>query len=309
VTESIDDIALDWVARIDRGPLTTQEEEALSAWQAADVRHRGAFVRAQAIWHSLGRLRALRSPSTEALSTAAPLPHAVPRRRIVATAAAAACTSLFSRRASSRERVWRNHIGAPLNVEVYGRRFVLDRDSLLMGQEDECSPQVRLLQGQVISDQVDATQAVLPMFVDHFRIQTATASYMVNRTETGVDMIVISGRLRVDNGHAGWTLSRGDRLQDRNGIIFTEKAFSSAEMMRMSAWSRDTLELRNEALVDAVSTLNLYNKQKIIVHSKVLQMQKLVGIFRLSDSSGFVRDICATLNCNYTESPTRLDIF
>ena len=49
-TNPIDDIAADWVAREDRSTLTRAERARRDAWLDADVRHRGAHVRAQAVW-------------------------------------------------------------------------------------------------------------------------------------------------------------------------------------------------------------------------------------------------------------------
>lgn len=55
----VNDAAADWTARIDRGQLSGAEQAALDAWLAADVRHRGAFARMQAIYATTERAGAL----------------------------------------------------------------------------------------------------------------------------------------------------------------------------------------------------------------------------------------------------------
>lgn len=45
-SRSIDEKAADWIARLDRGPLTAEETRALEAWLAGDPRRRGALLRA-----------------------------------------------------------------------------------------------------------------------------------------------------------------------------------------------------------------------------------------------------------------------
>jgi transmembrane sensor len=62
----IDATAADWVARMDRGPLSAEDAQHLSAWLAADVRHQGALARAQAAFAYLDRARALGPDVTEA---------------------------------------------------------------------------------------------------------------------------------------------------------------------------------------------------------------------------------------------------
>ena len=58
-TDDIDETAARWVMRMDRGELGEAEQRELDVWLEADSRHRGAFVRAQAIWCDLDRVAAL----------------------------------------------------------------------------------------------------------------------------------------------------------------------------------------------------------------------------------------------------------
>ncbi len=51
----IDERAVAWLARIDRGQLTAHDRVAFEQWLAADDRHRGAYIRAEAAWRLLDR--------------------------------------------------------------------------------------------------------------------------------------------------------------------------------------------------------------------------------------------------------------
>src|SRR4030088_2974041 len=57
--QRIDAQAAHWAIRLQAGPLNPMEESELSAWLEADARHRGALLRAQAVWLDLDRLAAL----------------------------------------------------------------------------------------------------------------------------------------------------------------------------------------------------------------------------------------------------------
>src|SRR5437868_1171314 len=51
----IDDQALEWVAKASAAPLCEVDQRAFEMWYALSPRHQGAYLRAQAIWHSLGK--------------------------------------------------------------------------------------------------------------------------------------------------------------------------------------------------------------------------------------------------------------
>jgi transmembrane sensor len=63
LNDEIDRVAAEWAAKVATGELTPDERELLDSWRAADIRHVGAFARAQAILLRLGRLRAVNADS------------------------------------------------------------------------------------------------------------------------------------------------------------------------------------------------------------------------------------------------------
>ena len=67
----IDLEALRWLVLMERGPLQPEEQRRFAAWVAADVRHQGAIVRAQAASLRLERLAALAGGH----SVLEPFPH------------------------------------------------------------------------------------------------------------------------------------------------------------------------------------------------------------------------------------------
>ena len=57
--DEVDAVAAAWVVRLDGNELTESEQQELDQWLAANPRHMGAFVRAQAIWCDTDRIAAL----------------------------------------------------------------------------------------------------------------------------------------------------------------------------------------------------------------------------------------------------------
>jgi transmembrane sensor len=54
--------AAEWAVRLNERALTAQEQTELDQWLDADTRHRGALLRARAVWADLDRLSALAGP-------------------------------------------------------------------------------------------------------------------------------------------------------------------------------------------------------------------------------------------------------
>src|SRR5258706_4301322 len=54
--------AAEWAVRLNERALTAQERTELDQWLDADTRHRGALLRARAVWADLDRLSAMAGP-------------------------------------------------------------------------------------------------------------------------------------------------------------------------------------------------------------------------------------------------------
>lgn len=102
-----DQIAAEWIARLDRRQLTAEEDRLLQNWIREDVRHKGAFLRCQAIWHATNRAQALRSPAAD-WSQRRQLPS---RRMVVSTAAAAFFVPFLYRQEQQKQKFSMKPIG------------------------------------------------------------------------------------------------------------------------------------------------------------------------------------------------------
>ncbi|MBL8272155.1 FecR/PupR family sigma factor regulator, partial [Steroidobacter sp.] len=59
--QRIESEAAQWAVRLSDKPLSDAEQSELDEWLAADIRHGGALLRAQAAWDDVDRLAALAS--------------------------------------------------------------------------------------------------------------------------------------------------------------------------------------------------------------------------------------------------------
>jgi len=88
-SQEIDRLAAEWATKAHSGVLTPAEQAGLEAWLAADVRHLGAYGKAEAVLARLDRIRAV---GAAALRQEAPAPQPVwwTRRRMAFAGGAAA---------------------------------------------------------------------------------------------------------------------------------------------------------------------------------------------------------------------------
>lgn len=193
--DSPDDVAAQWVARKDRSPLPPQEEHALKQWINADIRHKGAFLRAQAIWQATNKARALQTPTPIRIPVSAPIVHTAPapsRRVFLWSAAAAASFGLLvvasktgeaSARYTTLKDIRHCHQGA-------GRQLVLD----CYTQVDEYSELTSIRYGRCF---ITRTQRAVKTSRLRFVINGSLLLYKDANYESAV---VIAGHAAVQGG-------------------------------------------------------------------------------------------------------------
>lgn len=71
-SDRIETLAALWAAKVAGAPLTPEDQRCLDRWLAADIRHAGAFARAQAILLRMDRLRAIGGTALRASVPAVP---------------------------------------------------------------------------------------------------------------------------------------------------------------------------------------------------------------------------------------------
>ncbi|MBB2159772.1 DUF4880 domain-containing protein [Gluconacetobacter sacchari] len=304
-----DAIAADWVTRMDRAALTAGEQEALNRWLGADIRHRGAMIRAQVVWQATERAAALRPGALPAPVLPAPVPpvaaSASPPRRLSRRAMVAASVALAigGRAAPSREmgRFYTVRDAAPRSVGIAGGTVRLDCFSgLLVGREAAL-----LLEGRcVLSSRREA------------RLDAGGLSFRsVGQVQVSTGGDRTSGLLL--SGHAvAIRRGTGERFMLRAGDCLTLvadepprlRALTAEELAHATNWQRGVVELQGETLGDAAAIFNRYNGKKLVVHGQA-GGRVLMGSFALDDPDAFARVAHAVLHVDYVASAGRLDMF
>lgn len=283
---SIDAVAFDWVARLDNAPLNVSDAAALQRWLAEDVRHRGAFVRAQSLWMSAGRMAAL-----QGMPLRAPVPpRALSRRALIRTAVAAgiAGACLIPHRSADASEIFHAASGLMHVTQPECGEIVLDQGTILRIRRNTGRPAFDLLTGRM---SLAARRVSLPINMNGLFIALQPSSKLIaHAAGTDSDALVLQG-----HALSHCAQERMERhLHARDWIQTTPRSITVTtlcddDMQRAVAWSQGKLEFQSVDVVEAISELNRYNARKIILTGSACAHRKISGIFMLDDPLGFAR--------------------
>ena len=306
VSERVNEIDLEacrWVVVLERGPLSTAQQLEFDRWLASDIRHQGAFWRAQAACRSFDQLGAVAGTRTFSLA-ATP----VTRRRVIAAALSAASlagvgawlgTDWF---ANSPMR-YTTAIGEERRVVLPDRsEMVLNTATDLFVRYSRSHRDVQLTRGEVL---FTIAQDLARPFV------VRTAQWLVRAIEPS-DFAVRAGdvdsiRVTVTDGNVEMLSVASGEAQEpqrlpaqheatvgRSGIVQL-RPVSSQEIQRQLAWRKGMIVFDGEPLHEAIVEMNRYRVLPLLIEDPALAEQRIVGAFPMHDPDAFLSALQASL--------------
>lgn len=297
---NVDDIAAAWAFRHPLGP---GDQVQLDAWLAQDRRHAGALLRAQAALACMD----------EALQSENEQPDPAPfwtRRKWLAAgiggSMAAACAGVIgiSRLTGQHVATERGEIRRlPL---ADGSVATIDSGSDMRVSLGDEARRITLDKGQAWF-QV-AKDRRRPFIVDAGLAQARAigTAFSVSRTDHGVQIAVTEGTVATwasDGGGSMTILKAGDFATFERGALVPVTGNAPREIERSLAWRMGEIALEGDTLRDAVNRFNRYNAQQLVIVDESLANEKLIGLFRIDNPSGFARTLAASLDVVVTTTP------
>ncbi len=301
----IDKQALDWVVKQSSGPLDDVDQRAFEAWYDDHERHQGAYLRAQAIWHTLDKttmqanLRP-RSPGRALSHDARP----VSRRGLLAagiSAAAAAGGAAWWLAPRLRART----VLASASGEI--RKIPLaDKSTASLNSSSQIevnlTPDLRrivLTRGEALFQVAKNPERPFIVEAGNVRVRAVGTAFGVNRHSGGAEVLVTEGVVEVWND-----ASQGarQRLTAGQSTFVSEQAAAivvastPADVERKLAWHDGKIILDNETLDDAVAQFNRYNATKLVIADPAIRDHRFVGQYRLDQPEDFADTVRALLD-------------
>ncbi|WP_423603868.1 FecR family protein [Sphingomonas sp. MS122] len=306
----IDATAADWIARLDRGPLSQEESQALEAWLAGDPRRRGALLRADALSllsESAGALGSQFDPAKFAPPAPPPPPApALSRRKLLAWTGAgglaAASIGVLAISVQPAAAITTGLGEVRLVTLDDGSTVMLNTQSSLRVRYGDKVRRVELLYGEayftVVPDQGRPFVVDLP----GEPLRAARGTFRVRKLEgKPVDILVDQGGVSL--GEAGTAdavfLRANMRLtlpETASAPLPAPEAISADHVARALAWREGKIAFEGERLDQAAAEFARYSRTRIEIRDPALASEPVTGLFAASDPAGFGRAVASVFD-------------
>ena len=286
-TGDIQDQAARWAIRLDEGALGRPDQEQLDAWLAADVRRRGALMRARAGLHLI-----LENGATARAPTAG-LPL---NRRTMAggfAAMAAAAVGAIALPSLLGGRRYRTDVGESRRVPLAdGSLAAINTDTEIDVAFDDQRRAVRLDRGEAWFQVAKDPARPFVVAVGEVQVRAVGTAFSVRRRAMGVEVLVTEGVVEVSNGNGvARKVSSGNRIFVRQNGAPARPLHRPLEMDRALAWRQGQIALDGDTVSAAVAEFNRHNARKIVITDPRLEGRRVVGWFHTNEPESFARAV------------------
>jgi len=315
----IEDIATDWVAKVQRG-LSPEEQASLDQWLDSNSRHLGAFVRAQAAWIHAERATALGSmPLGEADSEPVDQPLEVSvsddlaefrrpsRRRFIvggggalAASAAAACFFAFD-----RHRTLESGVGEIRRLTLAGGTVLtLDTDTRVDIALSSADKLLTLVRGKIFLTVMQQQESPLTVRVGDLALETLKGAFGLQSVAAEpVIALVTEGILRASQSQGLFGQKRAVAIEKDHALTLSRdtplagsdvRLVAAPRQVQLLAWRDGMLSFGGETLGEAVRAFDRYSTARISVEDGPLSRQRVTGLFKADDPAGFARAVAVS---------------
>ncbi len=315
INHEIDRLAANWAARRDLGKLSAGEQAVFEAWLAADVRHLGAYGRAEAV---LGRLERLNSAALDSAPDAAARPSGWTRRRVLWTgggaAGLAAGLGIAVLRDGVQQEAFSTAIGQMREVVLADGSVVsLNTNSEISVQFTGNARNIDLLRGEALFDVAKNRHRPFIVSAGDTRVRAVGTSFTVSRLpQRPIQVLVREGVVELRRADALEALpvraSANIQAIAPPGAPIVTMAMPEEKLVRDLAWQRGSIALDNQTLADAAGEFARYSEVRIVVDPDVSN-RTVTGLFASNDPVGFARAAAAVLKLQMEVKGNEVRIF
>jgi transmembrane sensor len=311
-SRDIDRAASDWTARLDRGPLTPEGDDAFQAWLRGDPRRKGALLRARAV--------SLMSESAQALgpgfdpvafeAAGRSRSAGLSRRQAltwtggVAAAAVVAALGVGVSAAGAVISTARGEIRlAPLKD---GSTVLLNTETRIRVRYSRGERRVTLLKGEAYFAVARDEARPFVVEVDGRRLSTAQAGFRVRKLEADpVDVLVNQGQVDVAIPFASSVALKSNTRLVLSGPAQPQPVGPEA-VTRDLAWRDGKLAFEGETLGQAATAFARYSDTRIQIRDPALAREPVTGLFAANDPAGFSRAIARVFEARVEQDGDRV---
>jgi transmembrane sensor len=294
--EDIDDVAVAWVAREDRAPLSEEDKQALRVWLDGDPRRPGAYLRAKAVAMRTLSARALGANYDPAGFGGAEGEQRPSRRRIMAWGGAALASAAVVGVAMGLQapRAYATARGEiRLTPLADGSTMMLNTQTLVRVKYDRDRRFASLDEGEAYFTVLPDPARPFVVEVAGRRFSTTSGAFRIRKLKgEPLDVLVHGGRLDLTS-HAppgaerAVVLEANMRLTARDNTAAVPRRASQDEVRRDLLWREGQIAFEGETLAQAAASFARYSDVRVVVPDPALAREPVVGLFAANDPVGF----------------------
>ncbi len=286
-----------WAVRSAERSLDSLEQRELDAWLAADSRHLGAYVRAQAIWLDLDRVAALDSGTQREepvpVRTRRWAPYAMAASLALAIfGGAMAYDHLAGRIATERGEVRRIALDD-------GSVMMLNGDAVVQIRYDEDVRRVIMRRGEASFDVAHNPKRPFIVSAEGLEVRAVGTEFVVGIEEGGIEVTVEEGVVAVGGQASGSVKPRYLRRNEQFVAAATgprKAVLDPADVERRIAWRKGLLVFNGQQLAAAAAEVNRYSELRVVIEDPTLARAEFMGVFKLGDARAFANAAAAAFN-------------
>jgi len=308
INQRIDAIAADWASRVDREPLSADDEKALAAWLEEDTRHRGAFMRMRAIAVHSERARALGpnfEPDRFMSPDSAPFKKRVMWRRGLGLASAAAAVAVIASVGIHLLITAPSYDTRKGEVKVVslsdGSVMTLNTASRVKIDFSTTGREVRLIEGEALFDVVRDSSRPFIVDAGAASVRAIGTRFTVRRLEDApIQVIVSDGLVEVQEPNLLKPVRVAKNMQARIPTVATDVSLEAVPiapeaLRRELAWRDGHIAFEAERLAQAAVVFARYSGTRVIIDDPSIAELQVTGLFTATDPVTFARATATSL--------------
>jgi len=318
VNQEIDGQAANWATKRNLGEPTPEEEAAFEAWIAADIRHFGAYGRAEAVLARLERIpgSAIRKMCARQV-TIAPV---WTRRRVVlagsvaASAAAAVCIGAVLLQGDLSES-FATGIGQVREVVLSdGSIVTLNTNSRISIKYTEERREIHLVQGEALFDVAKNKKRPFIVLAGDMQVRAVGTSFTVSMLpQRPIQVLVKEGvvelnRISSNRKTTPVRVSANTQALALRDVPIVAAGVPKAKIERDLAWKLGQIAFDNQTLQDAAQEFARYSDVRIVIDAAVAD-RTVTGLFASNDPISFAKAAAAVLKLQVEVSDGKVRLF
>lgn len=291
--EDIEHDASRWLAARDAGATSPAQTAEFNRWLEADIRHRVAYLRLEANWQRIAKLKELRPLDRDVdpdllkeRRLRRPWPFAIAASLLLAIAVGAFWFQ-------QQRHAWQTY---ETRVGVFSRIVLEDGSVVDLNTNSEVhvrlgagKREIRLVRGEGRFQVAHDVNRPFVVAANETAVRAVGTAFTVRlRDASQVEVVVAEGKVaiaapRVANPSP---LAAGEAAVVQPGRVSVSHVSPQA-LERRLAWTAGRLEFRGEPLADAVAEFNRYNLRQIRLATPALGGLRVGGNFKATDPETF----------------------